>query len=178
MLSKRRGVAIANSVVIDIGTSIDVRGGLLKIANGVKIRSLSKGYHAGMPFKSSIFIDRPNATIEIGQNTRLNGVYIHAQQSIVIGNNCVIASGVNILDSNGHELLSYNRTQGRDTPSRIVIGDNVWLGLNVVVLKGTTIGKNSVVGANSVVKGDFEENSLILGNPAKCVKVLEFSKNS
>jgi acetyltransferase-like isoleucine patch superfamily enzyme len=119
-----------------------------------------------MPFPSTFFIDKKNAFIEVGENSRLNGVYIHAQEGITIGKNCVIASGVNIIDSNGHILHSSNRTIGRDEAKEIIIGDNVWIGLNSIILKGTTIGNNSVVGAGSVVKGFFPDNSIIQGNPA------------
>jgi acetyltransferase-like isoleucine patch superfamily enzyme len=88
----------------------------------------------------------------------------------------VIASGVNIIDTNGHVLLSLDRTIGRDTPEEIIIEDNVWIGLNCTILKGTKIGKNSVVSTGSVVKGIFPANSLIHGNLATMVKELGFSK--
>ena len=56
----------------------------------------------------------------------------------------------------------------------IKIGDNVWIGWNCTVLKGVQIGKNSVVAAGSVVlRGKYPNNSLIAGNPAKVVKVLD-----
>ena len=78
------------------------------------------------------------------------------------------------MDSNGHQLLSLNRTiKKADTPNDIVIGNNVWIGVNAVILKGTVIGDNSVVGANSVVKGIFDNNSLIQGNPAVTVSILD-----
>ncbi len=73
----------------------------------------------------------------------------------------MIASGVNIIDSNGHEVKSYNRTVGRDEPSEIVIGNNVWIGLNAIILKDTQIGYNSIVAAGTVVKGYYGANSII-----------------
>ena len=94
-------------------------------------------------------------------------------KKLVIGKNSVIASGVHIIDSNGHILNSNNRTKGRDIPADIIIGENVWIGLNSVILKATIIGNNSVVAAGSIVKGEYPANSLIQGNPAKLVKILE-----
>lgn len=123
----------------------------------------------GMPFPTTRLADGNSAEIEIGDNCRLNGVYIHAQKRIVIEKNCVIASGVNVIDSNGHEVNSYNRTIGRDIPADIIIGENVWIGLNVIILKNTIIGKNSVICAGSVVKGNYPETSILQGNPAKIV---------
>jgi acetyltransferase-like isoleucine patch superfamily enzyme len=138
----------------------------LSIGEGVYINSRQKGYHAAMPFPTTFLIDVKGAFIEIGDSANLNGVFVHAQKGVTIGKNTVIASGVSILDSNGHEVHSSNRTVLRDIPKPIIIGENVWIGINVVILKGTTIGNNSVVSAGSVVKGDFPENSIIAGNPA------------
>ena len=171
---KYRNLIIGKNTKIDINTAILINDNKLNIGNHVTLRSRSKGYHAGMPFPTTILIDVANARISIGDGTRLNGVYIHAQKEIIIGNNCVIAAGVNIIDSNGHELKSLDRTKGRDIPKEIYIEDNVWIGLNVIILKGTKIGKNSVVAAGSVVKGVFPENSLIAGNPAVQIDKINF----
>lgn len=158
----------------DYKTQISTYGNSLIIGKNVYLRSNPKNYHAGMPFPTTILIDKPGAQCSIGDFCRINGVYIHAQKSIKIGNNCVIASGVNIIDSNGHVLMSKNRTKGRDEPKEIVIGDNVWIGLNSIILKDTVIGDNSVVAAGSVVKGKFPSNVLIQGNPAKVISELKF----
>ncbi len=98
-----------------------------------------------------------------------------SKKKILIGENCVIASGVNIIDSNGHILLSTDRTKGRDNAEEIIIGNNVWIGLNATILKGSIIGENSVIAAGSVVKGIFPPNSLIVGNPAVLVKELKIN---
>jgi acetyltransferase-like isoleucine patch superfamily enzyme len=54
--------------------------------------------------------------------------------------------------------------------SPIYLNDNVWLGVNVVILKGVTIGKNSVIGANSLVLSNIPENVLAIGNPCRVIK--------
>jgi len=148
------------------------RLGGVKIGTGCKIGTSPKRYHAGMPFHTRLLCDGYDSTITIGDNSRINGASIHAGSSVEIGANCVIASGVAIMDSNGHELYSKNRTEGSDSPQPIRIGNNVWIGLNVVILKGSIIGDNSVIAAGSVVKGSFPENSLIAGNPGVVVKHL------
>ena len=145
----------------------------VKIGDNCLIGRSKKGYHSGMPFYTTILNDGNKSNVYIGNNCRINGAYIHAQDSITIGDNCVIASGVNIIDSNGHETYSSNRTIGRDNPKEISIGNNVWIGINAIVLKGTRIGDNSIISAGSVVKGDFPANCIIQGNPAKVVKTFE-----
>lgn len=87
-------------------------------------------------------------------------------KKIKIGDNCVIAAGVNIVDSNGHVVNSINRTIGRDNPKDIFIGNNVWIGMNCTILKGSIIGNNCVVAAGSIIKGTFPDNCVISGNPA------------
>jgi len=173
-----KNLLVGKNVYIDFNTKIYSFAQEIILHDNVYLRSRSKGYQAGMPFPTTLLIDVPNARIEIGKNTRLNGVYIHAQKSIGIGKNCVIAAGVNIIDSNGHKINSTDRTKGRDTPEEILIGDNVWIGLNAIILKGTNIGNNSVIAAGSVVKGIYPDNSLIAGNPGVLVKRILINENS
>ncbi len=146
------------------------------MGNYCRLGSPRKGYHAGMPFFSTIFVEGNDAQVIVGNYCRLNGCYIHAKKKIIIGNNCVMAAGISIIDSNGHQTLSSNRTIGCDEPENITIGNNVWVGLNALILKGTTIGDNCIVAAGSVVKGDFSKNSLIVGNPARVVKQLQIEE--
>ena len=175
---KNSNLILGHNVIIEKGSKILIDGGQILLGDNVLLRSNNKGYHGGMPFSCTLYTSQNASIIQIGDNTRVNGAYIHAAKKIVIGMNSVIAAGVNIIDSNGHELYSLNRTKGRrDIPKEIIIGENVWIGLNVVVLKGTIIGNNSVVSANSVVKGVFPDNALISGNPGKVVKILKLNKS-
>lgn len=151
-----------------------IRGGALKIGEFSAIGRSAKGYHCGMPFHTTVLIDGDmDSVVSIGARCRINGAYIHARSSITIGNGCVIASGVNILDSNGHVTISNDRTSGTDSSEPIVVGNNVWIGMNSTILKGSLIPDNCVVAVGSVVRGVFPENSLISGNPALVVKKLD-----
>ncbi|MBS5487791.1 acyltransferase [Parabacteroides sp.] len=168
-----KGGNLSFSTKLDKKTKVYIsRGANIKTGINVYLRSEPRGYHCGMPFGTVLLADKKGANIEIGSNSRINGAYIHAQVRVSIGKNCVIAAGTNIIDSNGHEIYSVDRTTGRDIPYPILIGNNVWIGMNSVILKGTVIGDNSVISAGSVVKGIFPSNSLIQGNPAKIKKIL------
>jgi len=174
----RNRIRIGNNSLIDLNTSVTVHpNGKIKIGNGVLLRSNKNGYHAGMPFSTTLLLDTENACLQIEHGVKINGAYIHAQKEIVIGKNSVIASGVNIIDSNGHQTISHNRTLERDKPRSIFIGENVWIGLNSIILKGTKIGNNSIIGAGSVVQGIFPENVIIKGNPAVVVKEIRYEEN-
>lgn len=150
-------------------------GGVI-IGTDCKIGCSRRRYHAGLPFYTRLLCEGKNSKIIIGNRCRLNGVSIHAESEIVIGNNCVMASGISIMDSNGHVVCSMDRTTGRDMPKPIRIGNNVWIGLNAIILKGTVIGDNCVISAGSIVKGVFPENSVIAGNPAVVVKSIKLTE--
>lgn len=144
--------------------------GGVNIGNNCTIGRSQKGYHAGLPFHTGILSDGRNSKIIIGNNCRINGAYLHAKSEIKIGDNCLFASGTHIIDSNGHKLNSLDRTKGMDEPEPITIGNNVWIGLNSIILKGTTIGDNCVIAAGSIVKGNYPSDCLIGGVPAKIIK--------
>lgn len=93
---------------------------------------------------------------------------------VSIGEYCKITKGVIIL---AHD---YSRSVIRRSHNLIIgeagltsIGDNVFIGMNAVILMGTVIGNNCIIGAGSVVKGKFPNNSVIAGNPAKVISTLD-----
>lgn len=105
------------------------------------------------------------AIIEIGENCGFSGTVIGAFKSVVIGKNVRCGANTLITDSDWH--LEDSRV---GEPKDVIIGDNVWLGINVVVLKGVTIGYNTVIGANSVVTRDIPACVIAAGNPCKVIK--------
>ena len=105
------------------------------------------------------------AQIEIGNNSGISGISIVAWQSVKIGNNVLIGSGSIIGDTDGHpERLG---TQ----PSPVVIGNNVFIGMHTIVLKGVTIGDNAIIGAGSVVNKDIPANSVAAGVPCRVIRM-------
>ena len=110
--------------------------------------------------------------LTIGDRTFVNyGVSIGATRSITIGAGCSLGPYVNIVDSAFHRIEPERRDE-RPESEPVRIGDNVWLGVRVIVLPGVTIGDGSVVGAGSVVTGDIPERSLAVGSPARVVRRL------
>lgn len=88
---------------------------------------------------------------------------------VTIGNHVMFAPNVSLYTVN-HPLDPELRKDGWEQARPIVIGNNVWVGGNVVILSGVTIGDNTVIGAGSVVTKDIPANSLALGNPCKVVR--------
>lgn len=90
---------------------------------------------------------------------------------IIIGDHVLIAPKVNLITLN-HDIHPDRR---RDTFAKpIVIEDNAWIGINCTILPGVTIGKNAVVSAGSVVTKDVIQDTIVGGNPAKFIKMIEY----
>ncbi|MHC4148458.1 MAG: acyltransferase [Planctomycetota bacterium] len=102
----------------------------------------------------------------------------NAEQSVRIGRNVLIASNVLITDSDHVvEPGSVPVTRNQKLTTRpVCVEDNCWLGQNVVVLKGVTIGHDSIVGANTVVTHDVPPCSVVAGNPGQVIKKLRSDK--
>ena len=76
------------------------------------------------------------------------------------------------MDNNSHAVTTDHnkRETGRVGESPVIIGNNVWIGMRSIVLKGVTIGNNSIIAAGSIVTKDVPSNCLVGGNPAKFIK--------
>lgn len=106
-----------------------------------------------------------NAKVTIGHSSYLSdNCFVSVATELKIGNGCFISWAVQIIDDDGHEI------DGKPTRKPITIEDNVWVGSQVSILKGTFIGKGCVVAAGAVVSGKFPENCLIAGVPAKVIR--------
>jgi acetyltransferase-like isoleucine patch superfamily enzyme len=149
------------------------KGAKVILNDNVTINSKNYGYHANMYSPVKLMADRKNAVIEIGENTRINGACIHAYKKVSIGRNCLIAANVQIIDADGHELSFDNIGNRINTSSKgksIKIEENVWIGLNAIILPGVTIGTGSVIGSNTVVTKDVPPMVVFAGNPGRIVK--------
>ncbi|MCE0555350.1 acyltransferase [Motilimonas sp. E26] len=113
-----------------------------------------------------------SGTIKIGNNVQLQGTAIVAYDNVTIGNNVVFGPMVTVMDCSGHTLTGRGQAGevAKLSPKAVNIGDNVWIGANVMILKGVTIGANAIIGAGSVVYQSIPENAIALGNPANIVK--------
>jgi acetyltransferase-like isoleucine patch superfamily enzyme len=121
----------------------------------------------------------------LGANGELNvghGVFVNARSRIVaheridIGDNVVIATGVSIVDHDHQtEIVDHALIIRKDRfiTSPIRIGNNVWLGDKVTVLKGVTIGDNVIIGANAVVTKDIDSGAVVGGIPASVIRTLD-----
>jgi len=111
-----------------------------------------------------------NAKISIGKNTTIGyHNFIFASKNISIGNNCLIAPFVYIVDSNHQIKLGTLINQQNNVSDDIEIGNDVWIASNVTILKGVKIGDGAVIAANSVVNKNVKSNTIVGGSPAKFI---------
>ena len=123
-------------------------------------------------YQRTIIIARGEGSINIGDYVGISGSTIYARDRIDIGNHTLIGVNCKIMDNDFHPLEIEARNQNDFTKLKtkpVIIGENVFIGCNCIILKGTEIGAGCVVGAGSVVHGKFPENVIIAGNPAKII---------
>ena len=139
------------------------------------IRSLF--YERSIKCKGKIYV-LPNSImcypyrISMGYNVFINrNVYITARERITIGDNVLIGPGV-VINSGMHKYNDKDkliRDQGHILKP-IIIGDDVWIGANTVIMPGVSIGKGSIIGAGAIVKDSIPPYSVAVGVPAKVIK--------
>ncbi|BCJ93907.1 galactoside O-acetyltransferase [Anaerocolumna cellulosilytica] len=110
--------------------------------------------------------------IEVGNNFFANyNCTILDVGKVIIGENVMFAPNVSIYTA-GHPIHPDSRNSGYEYGIAITIGDNVWIGGNVVINPGVTIGHNVVIGAGSVVTKDIPDNVIAVGNPCKVIRAI------
>jgi acetyltransferase-like isoleucine patch superfamily enzyme len=138
---------------------------IIKIGDNCEFRSRINSNLIGINRPCSISALTSDAKIEIGNNCGFSGTVIGAVKYINIGNNVRCGANTLITDSDWH--LNDMRS---GKPKGVIIGDNVWLGINTVILKGVVIGENTLIGANSLVTKSIPANVIAAGNPCKVIK--------
>lgn len=112
-----------------------------------------------------------HSRIVIGNNCYFNNNFfaISDGEGIYIGDDALIGTNCEIIDSDFHELTPGKRSGGTPASAKVVLGRHVFLGNNVKITKGVTLGDNVVVANGSVVGGSFPDNVIIGGVPAKII---------
>jgi len=138
-------------------------------------------------------VSRFNGKISIGNNVYIGGnTSIYCKEAVEIGNEVIISNNVFIMDNNNHptspaarkqmsladdyitnELWSWKNADS----AKVTIEDNVWIGRDVRILKGVTIGTGAIVALGSIVTRNVPKYCIVAGNPARIVKHLEPLEN-
>jgi acetyltransferase-like isoleucine patch superfamily enzyme len=144
----------------------------LIIGNNVTFTSRTKINMAGI-YKPCSFAVSKNATMIIGDDCGFSGVSVVCTKSIKIGNHLTCGANVSIWDTDFHPIDYIERRKKSlhaVNNKEIIIGDDVFIGANSIILKGVKIGKCAVIGAGSVVTKEIFANEIWAGNPAIRIK--------
>jgi len=115
--------------------------------------------------------------LKIGNDCHVNTLSFSTEPYLIeIGNHVAIAAGTDFITHDGAIWCFREELENADVFGKIKIGNNVFIGNNSAILPNTIIGDNCVVGAGSVVRGQFPDNSVIMGNPAKVVFSMSIQK--
>jgi len=118
-----------------------------------------------------IIVKGRGSCLNIGKNFSIGSGRIVCQGEINIGQNCMVADNVEIWSSDTHEIINVADGTVINPDEPVNIGDHVWLGAHVKILKGADISNDSVVGMGATVaKGVYDKNSILAGVPAKKVR--------
>jgi acetyltransferase-like isoleucine patch superfamily enzyme len=121
---------------------------------------------------TTLWIEDDFGSISIGGYSNSYGAHISATEgeSIKIGEDCMFSHGIDIRNGDSHPIFDNNTGKRINLAAPIKIGNHVWLGADVKVLKGITIDDNSIIGTGSIVTSNVDSNSIYVGVPAKKVK--------
>jgi acetyltransferase-like isoleucine patch superfamily enzyme len=156
---RTRGAKISRNTWISLSSS------LLRFPSQIRIKEsaiIKAGVHL-CPCNNK-------ANIDIGARTTI-GFYsfLYSSSSIVIGDDCMVAPFVYIVDSNHgisrNTLMNLQANEARP----IIIGNDVWIGAHSVILPGVTIGDGAVIASGAVVSKDVLSNTIVGGIPAKLI---------
>ncbi len=163
------GLRVVGRPVVRVGA-----GGVL--AGGSRVSLVSRR------FANPLVVSRPctftvssGGRLEIGSECGFSGTVIVVRERVSIASRVLVGANSTIVDTDFHPLTAEAR---REHPTRgartapVVIEDDVFIGTNVIVLKGSHLGRGCVVGAGSVVSGTFPPGSIVAGNPARVVRPL------
>ena len=170
-------IQYGSGLMIDGSIALAPTKGKIVIGKDFRLNSRFKSNLVGLTSPAVLQVI-PNGFIKIGDNCGFSSPIISSRKRVEIGNNVFLGGNVRIYDHDYHPVDFKKRNEGFGTvenikAAEIVIGDDVFVGANAIILKGVSIGARSVIGAGSVVSiKNIPPDSLVAGNPAKIIKTI------
>lgn len=144
----------------------------LAIGNNLTLKSSTIHNYVGINKPCSIAVSN-DAELIIGNNCGMSGTSIFASTKIIIGDYCNFGGNTCLWDTDFHPIDYLHRRAHLEEEIRtapIIIGNDVFVGANSIILKGVTVGDRSIIGAGSVVTKNIPPDEIWAGNPARFIK--------
>lgn len=162
-------IQVGNNLKVNQRVLLTGQGSII-IGNNVTLGFVPGGFTKGAGIELQPRAQK--AVISIGNNVATNNnIFICSCGMITIKDNVLLGQNITIMDFEAHGIPPDKRREVGEI-SRVLIEENVWVGNNVTILKGSRIGKNSIIATHAVVSGEFPDNVIIGGVPAKVIKKL------
>jgi acetyltransferase-like isoleucine patch superfamily enzyme len=171
-----------SSGVVSVGSGTTLAWRRIRRVSGNRLR-----VGDGSIIHANITFEENGGDIRIGSRTFVGRSSLVCYRNIVIGDDVIMSWGITVVDHDSHNIEWEKRKNdvrewARDRKdwshvahAPVVIGNKAWIGFNVSILKGVTIGEGAVIGACSVVTRDVPSYSLAVGNPARVIRTLSHS---
>lgn len=161
----------AQKIATELNTAYHEPEAIVALFSRLTGKPVDPSFRLFPPFTSDF-----GKNITVGRNVFINsGCRFQDQGGVTIGDNVLIGHNV-VLATLNHDFDPEKR--GTIIPAPIHIGHKVWIGANVTVTSGVTIGNNSIVAAGAVVTKNVPANTIVGGVPAKLIKTLEEAMQS
>lgn len=120
-----------------------------------------------------LWLQDEGAKIEIGDYTTIVKAHLAAtepRKEIIIGKDCMFAGGIEVRTGDSHSIIDLATNKRINYAKNVRIGNHVWVGANVTILKGAEIHDNAIIGTAAIVTGVVPSNSIVAGTPAKVIR--------
>ena len=150
------------------------RGSTMAFGDGLYLRSWPRSNPLSPSHPVVLSTRAADASIRIGDDCGFTGTLLVAADRIEIGDRVQVGGNASIVDTDFHPLVPETRREhfNAGAAAPIVLGDDVFVGMEALILKGVTVGEGAVVGAGAVVTQDVPPRTVVAGNPATVVREL------
>jgi acetyltransferase-like isoleucine patch superfamily enzyme len=147
------------------------RNSHMSFGSGLQLRSSVRSNPLGPNHAVILCTWQAGALLRVGEHFSMTGGSIIAAERIVIGDYVSVGANVTIMDTDFHPLEAQARRTDSQEPKTapVMIEDDVFIGMNCLILKGVTLGCGSVIGAGSVVTKDVPPGMIAAGNPLRVI---------
>jgi acetyltransferase-like isoleucine patch superfamily enzyme len=159
-----------NNNTIRINKNVNIAGSTIRISGNHHTLEIGSGSRLK---ETSFWFEDYENTITIGNGTTCEGAHIAAtetQGKIEIGYDCMLSFGIDIRNGDSHTILDSETGKRINPAGDVKIGNHVWIGAHVQIVKNTIIEDGSVIGIRSLVSKNIPQNCIAAGNPAKIIK--------